>query len=292
MGVVRLGTSSWSEKGWLGSFYPNGLPAEKFLGHYATRFPAVEADVTYYRVPSERMVLGWERRSPPGFRLCAKFPRSIVHAGRGSKPDGEKVLHPQHAASDCRAFLAAMETLGERAGPLILQFPYFNKSAFAGLDRFLERLEPFLAQLPTDRAFGVEVRNRQWICEPLLEVLRQAGVTLVLADLPYMPHPDSLPSDMDLLTSDRIYVRLIGDRKLTNALTSTFDAPVVDRQQRLERWADWLVPMCARVRETYVFANNHFAGHGPATADALGKLLAARGVDPEGPASRPPGELF
>jgi uncharacterized protein YecE (DUF72 family) len=79
---------------------------------------------------------------------------------------------------------------------------------------------------------------------------------------------------------------------VTNALTSTFDALVVDRQERLERWADWLVPMCARVRETYVFANNHFAGHGPATADALGKLLAARGVDLEGPSSGPLGELF
>lgn len=292
MGVVRLGTSSWSEKGWLGAFYPRGLPPGKFLGHYATRFPAVEADVTYYRVPSARMVAGWRERTPKDFRLCAKFPRSVVHGGQGPQPDGDRVLHPEFSRQDCAGFLGAMQELGERAGPLIMQFPYFNAGAFADLDAFLERLVPFLDQLPQHGAYGVELRNRAWLCEPLLEVLRQRAITLVLADLPMMPHPDSLSSHLNLLTSDRIYVRLVGDRKVTNALTSTFDSPVVDRQERLQRWADWLVPMSAQVKETYVFANNHFAGHGPASADQLGMLLAAGGVKLESAPGIAPGELF
>lgn len=292
MGLVRLGTSSWSEKGWLGSFYPKGLPAGGFLGHYATRFPAVEADVTYYRIPSAAMVRGWRERTPKSFRLCAKFPRSIVHGGEGARPDGARILTPEFAYGPCEVFLSAMESLGERAGLLILQFPYLRKEIFPSLGSFLDRLVPFLDQLPKGGAYGLEIRNREWLQNSLLEVLRERAVTLVLAELPSMPHPDSLGQELDLVTSDSIYVRLIGDRRVTNALTKTFSEVVLDQGPRLERWADWLAPMTARVKETYVFANNHFAGHGPASATALGGLLTARGVALEPAPGRTPGELF
>ncbi|MHC5051064.1 MAG: DUF72 domain-containing protein, partial [Planctomycetota bacterium] len=80
MGELVYGTSSWSEKSWVGSFYPTGMRPADFLTHYATRFQAVEADTTYYGIPRASMVEGWVRKTPPGFRLAAKFPRSIVHA--------------------------------------------------------------------------------------------------------------------------------------------------------------------------------------------------------------------
>ena len=111
--------------------------------------------------------------------------------------------------------------------------------------------------------------------EPLLELLRRQGVALVLVDLPYLPHPASLSRRMDLLTADFVYARLIGDRKATDALTSTFDRIVIDHGESLQRWAEFLRPTVARAAEAFVYANNHFAGHGPATIRDLARRLQA-----------------
>ena len=274
MGSLRFGTSSWSTKGWVGPFYPPGTPPGEFLPHYATRFDTVEADTTYYRVPAPRVVEGWERKLPDGFLLAAKFPRSIVHAGEGPRPDGEKVLVSDDARRDTEAFTETMSLLGPKCGPLILQFPYFNRSAFTSPAPFLERLDAYLESLPPGFRYGVEVRNRAWVGEPLLEILRRHDTALVLVELPYMPHPDELAKRFDLVTTDFLYCRLIGDRKAVDAHTKTFDEIVLDRTDDLGRWADFLRPLLERVPETYVYANNHYAGHGPATIEELAKRIA------------------
>lgn len=289
---ILLGTSSWSEKGWVGPFYPDGCPPAAFLSHYATRFPVVEADVTYYRVPSLRMVQGWRAKTPPGFQIAAKFPRSIVHAGQGPRPDPERLLVPRHVERERDAFLEAMQVLGDRQGPLVLQFPYFNRQAFAEVGPFLERLDAFLEVLPKGGRYAVELRNKGWLDEALLSVLRSHGVTLVHADMPWMPHPLDLLDRLDPVTSDLLYIRLIGDRKVTDALTSTFHEVVVDRSAQLDRWADWIAMANSRATEVVAFANNHFAGHGPATAKALQARLEARGLECSGPPTGPlEGEL-
>ena len=102
--LLRPGTCSWSAPSWVGSFYPTGTRQADFLSFYATRFSTVEADVTYYRIPDAALVRGWERRTPEGFVLCAKFPRSIVHAGDGPRPDPSKLLH----ATDANGLTPAM----------------------------------------------------------------------------------------------------------------------------------------------------------------------------------------
>ena len=77
----------------MGPFYPEGMDAKDFLAHYAKEFDVVEADVTYYRIPDEKLVSGWNERTPDGFVICAKFPRSIVHCGEERLPDKDKVLN-------------------------------------------------------------------------------------------------------------------------------------------------------------------------------------------------------
>lgn len=272
---LRAGTSSWSEKTWVGSFYPAGTRPADFLTYYATQFDTVEADVTYYRVPSAAMVRGWEQKTPDGFVLAAKFPRSIVHCGTGPQPDGAKLLVPEFVADDTAEFLAAMSLLGPKCGPLVLQFPYLNKRAFPRWEPFLERLDAYLEGLPDRFRYGVEIRNKGWVREELLAILRRHRTALVLVDLPYMPHPASLARDLDLFTADFVYVRLIGDRKATEAATETFDHIALDKSDSLARWADFLRPAVARGTETYAYANNHFAGHGPATIRELAALLRA-----------------
>jgi len=271
----HFGTSSWSEKSWVGPFYPAGTKPIEMLTYYATQFDCVEADNTYYRIPARALVQGWRERTPDGFTFAAKFPRSIVHCGAGERPDGSKVLVPEHVGPDVDRFLDVMSELGPRAGPLVLQFPYFNQTAFGAAGLFLDRLAPFLERLPQKWRYAVEVRNKNWIGAPLLDLLRAHRVAFVLVDIAYMPHPADLAQQHDLVTTDFTYARLIGDRKAVDALTETYDRIVIDRGESIRRWATLLGEYRVRGIDPFAFANNHYAGHGPETIRELGKLVKA-----------------
>lgn len=272
-GRFLYGTSSWSEKSWRGVFYPKEVAPGDWLGWYSTRFPSVEADSTYYAVPTRERVRAWATRTASGFVISAKFPRSIVHGGEAAAPDPAKVLVWEHVGADAERFVDTMAILGGKLGVLALQFPYFNQSCFSGCAPFLERLEAFLARLPRELRVAVEIRNKHWIRAELLECLRRARAGFVLADVVYMPHPDELPPALDLVTADFVYVRLIGDRKLVESRTQTFDKVVVDQSARLARWARTIDALLPRVPEVMAYANNHFAGHGPTTIRELAALL-------------------
>lgn len=267
------GTSSWSEKSWDGVFYPHGTKPGDYLAFYARQFRAVEADSTYYAIPPRERVLGWRGKTPAGFVLAAKFPRSIVHGGESERPDGERVLVREHVGKDAERFLDVMTAMGDKLGPLVLQFPYFNQTAFKTAGPFLERLDAFLDALPKGPRIAVEVRNKTWIGAPLLDCLKKHHAALALVDLVYMPPPWELAQQHDLVTSDFAYVRLIGDRKAVEERTQTFDKLVLDHGERLAHWATYLQGVLPRVKETFAFANNHFAGHGPATIRDLARRL-------------------
>lgn len=266
----------------MGSFYPKGSKAGEYLGLYAEQFGSVEADVTYYRVPDKKLVEGWQRRTPESFVLSAKFPRSIVHAGDGPRPDAKKVLNLDYCGEDLNRFLESMSLLGNKCGPMVLQFPYFNRSAFTEPGAFFDLLADFLAQLPKGFRYAVELRNKAWIKPELLDMLREHEIALVLVDLLYMPHPADLQKSIDLLTTDFTYCRLIGDRKAVDKLTKSFDKIVLDQSERLERWAGLLESYLARVPQVFAYANNHYAGHGPATIRELARRLGLESTDAGG----------
>ncbi|MDA1266116.1 MAG: DUF72 domain-containing protein, partial [Planctomycetota bacterium] len=230
-------------------------------------------DNTYYAVPSPELVQGWVRKTPEGFTISAKFPRSIVHAGRGPRPDARRVLDLEATAADRETFLENMALLGRRCGPLVLQFPHFSKAAFEGPAPFLERLAAYLEVLPVEFRYAVEVRNDDWLVPELLDLLRQPRVALVWVELPRMPEPWTLREALDLVTTDFVYARLIGDRRATDALTKTFDEIVLDKSKNVAEWAGLLVPATARATEVFAYANNHYAGHGPATVRELARAV-------------------
>jgi uncharacterized protein YecE (DUF72 family) len=178
------------------------------------------------------------------------------------------VLEREATARDVESFLESMRLLGAKCGPLVLQFPYFNRSAFTSSGPFLERWtlpRPPAARLP----YGVELRNKSWVGEPLLGILRNHRAALVLVDLAYLPHPADWIERLDPFTADFAYCRLIGDRKRIDSLTDTLDRTILDQGPRLERWAELLRSALERVPETYVYANNHYAGYAPDTIDDL-----------------------
>ncbi|MGH9444588.1 MAG: DUF72 domain-containing protein [Terriglobia bacterium] len=191
-----MGTLSWSAESWVGPFYPPGTPPADFLPIYATHYNTVEIDSTYYRIPSSKMVQGWRDRTPSGFIFAAKFPAEITH---------NKLILDWERESD--EFLGIMELLGEKLGPLLLQFPYLNQEAMPSSDAFLERLARYLERLPRTHRYALEVRNRNWLAQPLLDLLRQHGVALALVDQVWMPTITQLAEKLDVLTADFTYIR-------------------------------------------------------------------------------------
>ena len=275
MGELILGTSSWSEKSWVGPFYPEGTPPAEFLAEYARALPCRRGRQHLLPHPVRAHGARLGRAHARRIRALREVPaldRARRQRARARTPTW--CSSPTRVGEETERFLAVMDLMGDKLGPLVLQFPYFNKQAFAGPEPFLERLDAYLAALPRGSCrYGVEVRNRAWVGPPLLDLLRRHGVALVLVDLVYMPHPADLAAKLDLVTADFTYARLIGDRKAVEEKTETFDRLVLDKTASLERWAELLRELGERVPKTYVFANNHYAGHGPATIRDLAALL-------------------
>ena len=196
--------------------------------------------------------------------IAAKFPRKIVTGRDAPAPDVEKLLKRDAYPNYLDYFLNGIAELGAKAGPLLLQFPKFAKKAFPEPGPFLDRLDAYLAGLPATFRYAVEVRNPEWISAPLLALLKKHRAALALAELADFPAVE--------VTTDFVYVRLLGDRKKMESLTQTFDKAVVDRSESLARWASVLKPMNGRV---YAYASDYYAGHGPGTASRLGGMLSS-----------------
>ena len=275
-GSLRFGTSSFSSTDWVGPFYPRRLKPAAFLKYYATQFSTVEIDATYYHIPAPSTVDAWVHKTPESFTIAAKFPRSIVHGGASAEPDANRVLQPDVTYPERDAFLEVMSRLGKRLGPLLLQFPHFHSESIGGAGGFRERLDRFLEDFPASFQIAVEVRNAEWLDETFAKLLHRHGATPVLVDRVRMPHGAAVSH---LLQADKAafgYIRLLGDRGRIEQITTTWDREVIDWGAHLERWAEYLARLAQRNTPTFVFANNHYAGHGPSTIRRLAKLVRAK----------------
>jgi uncharacterized protein YecE (DUF72 family) len=254
MPEIRIGTSAFTAEGWEGSFYPKGMKPADYLSYYATKFDTVELDNTFYRTPALTTVQGWNAKTPPSFIFAAKVPQVITH---------EKVL--VDCDEDLKHFLNTMDALGDKLGPLLFQFGYFNQKAFKMQADFLAVLKPFLKKLPKDYQFAVEIRNKNWMDARFADALRERGVALTLIDQSWVPRPWELKEKFDLLTSDFTYVRWLGDRKGIEQQTKTWDKTIVDRQKDMANWVQLFRQFVGKNLKIFAYANNHYAGHAPAT---------------------------
>jgi uncharacterized protein YecE (DUF72 family) len=259
--LIRLGTSAFTASGWEGSFYPAGMKPAEYLSYYATKFDTVEVDSTFYRTPAISTVKGWYAKTPPGFLFAAKVPQLITH---------EKAL--VDCDEDFNLFLKAMDCLGEKLGPLLFQFGYFNQKAFKSVNEFLVRLVPFLKKIPKGYRFAVEIRNKNWLVPAFVEALRERHVALALVDQVWMPRPKQLFDRLDPITADFAYVRWIGDRKGIEEKTKTWNKIIVNRTADLVDWVEVLKKVSQRKIQILAFANNHYAGYGPGTIEEFRSL--------------------
>ncbi|PYT14445.1 MAG: hypothetical protein DMF51_08565 [Acidobacteria bacterium] len=251
---LRIGASSWSAPSWEGVFYPPGTPPADYLAYYAGRLDTVEVDATFYRIPGERMVDAWRER------------KTITH---------EKLL--VECAQECGAFLKVMDRLGDKLGPLLLQFRYFRKDELADPKPFLDRLEVFLAGLPRGRRYVVEVRNKSFVNTRFLDLLRRNGAALALIDHPWFFDIEQLMRKSDVLTAEFAYVRWLGDRKAIEHRTTRWDRLIVDRRRDMGRWIPAIRTILDRGLTIYGYFNNHYAGYAIGSIDTFRSLWDGSG---------------
>jgi uncharacterized protein YecE (DUF72 family) len=261
---IHIGTCTFTASGWGGAFYPKGMKSTDYLNFYSERFDTVEIDSTFYGCPVAKTVANWNDKTPTGFIFSVKVPQAITH---------EKIL------SDCReefeTFIQTMELLGDKLGPIVFQFPHFDKWQIKDGHAFTDRLLPFLKTLPREHRFAVEIRNRKWLDEEFTEILRSFNVALVLQDIHTMPEPSKM--SFDPITADFSYVRLLGNRKQIEMTTMVWEKVVEDNTEKVSEWVRYCQQIQLRGVKQYVYANNHYEGFGPGTVEKFKELWKKAG---------------
>jgi len=174
-----------------------------------------------------------------------------------------------------------MAPLGERLGPLVLQLPYFPSQCFADAGSFFARLDLFLCDLPSEYSYAVELRNPKWLTDDFFALCRTHKVAATLVDRVHMPHGEQLLKDFNAVTAPFSYIRLLGDRRAIEKRTKQehtkqWQREVIDHSESLTKWATVLLKLHQQQIRTYVFANNHYSGHGPTTIRHLEKMFFQR----------------
>ncbi|HZX96188.1 MAG TPA: DUF72 domain-containing protein [Myxococcales bacterium] len=153
--MIHLGTSGYVYSHWRGVFYPRGLPARRWLEHYARLFSTVELNATFYRLPTAAAVDGWREGTPPGFRFVAKGSRYLTHMKRLKDP-----------GPGIERYFDLILRLGRKLSVVLWQLPpQMNKAD-------PDRLAQFLAKLPhKGLRHAVEFRDAAWYTEEICAVL-------------------------------------------------------------------------------------------------------------------------
>jgi uncharacterized protein YecE (DUF72 family) len=261
-GRVYVGTCGWSYKDWIGPFYPHGTKAADMLPYYAERFPAVEIDATYYRIPSVATFAGMAERTPAAFRFSVKLPGSLTHL---PVEDGLGVH------DDARVFREALEPLhgSGKLAAVLAQFPYsFHPGA--ATEAYLGALRGALADLP----MVCEFRSREWQRPATLRLLEEIGAGWCNVDEPHFKellHPSS-----DVV-GPLAYVRFHGRNAKqwwTGDSAERYDYAYAPEE--LVPWTQRVGEMAAAAPQTLVFFNNHRFGKAVKSAELFAALLSPR----------------
>lgn len=222
----------WSYKQW--EIY-DGLKSSELLTAYSERFNSVEINNTFYRIPREANMVEWASNVPDDFLFSIKVPRSISHSS-GLEPDQGRL----------EAFLSRIQLLGEKAGPLLIQFPPGFKP------ENIDQLSSFLDRLPLVYKYAVEFRHKGWFNEATFKLLRDENVALVNVE-----HPWQTVSREQ--TADFSYIRLEGDRKTVKGDTGIIEA---DMSVTNLEWAERMNELSDN-GDVYCYVSKHYSGYPP-----------------------------
>jgi uncharacterized protein YecE (DUF72 family) len=289
VGDIRVGTASWTDKTLLASgWYPaDATSAEARLRYYATQFPVVEVDSTYYTPPREANSERWVARTPAGFRFDVKaFSLLTQHPTRPAalykdlRPETDKKnvyakdLEPKVVDEVWERFLSALSPLQEagKLGAVLFQFPQWFTLKRANKEYLLEckeRAAPY--------RISVEFRSATWFrdeaaTEETLDFLRSYALPFVCVDMP-QGHASSVPPVVAATSKDMAVVRFHGhsekwqSRDIYERFGYSYDV------SELRPWAPRLRELAAQTAETHVLLNNCYRNYAQVNARQLADLL-------------------
>jgi uncharacterized protein YecE (DUF72 family) len=232
--MIWIGTSGYNYPEWKGNFYPADLPAAKMLPYYAARFPTVEINYTFYRMPTEKLVEGWATQTPSPYKLTLKAPRRITHDSR-LKNTGALVA----------SFCQAAGSLGDKLGALLFQLP-------PNLKKDLGVFDAFLSELPPKVRAAFEFRHASWLDDEVFSRLAARNLALCVADSEKMSTPLRV-------TADYAYFRL-RDEGYT--------------PDDIGRWGDEIARATESLKDVFVYFKHEEQGKGPEFAHLLMRHLA------------------
>jgi uncharacterized protein YecE (DUF72 family) len=179
MAQLFAGTSGFAYLGWKPRFYPEKLPAKKFLEYYSSRLNAVEINYTYRRLPAVTTLSGWVEATRPDFLFAPKANMRITH-----------ILKLKDAGEFTAVFLKSIDPLrsARRLGPVLFQLP-------PTLHCDLSLLSDFLVHLPQDLRYTFEFRHASWLCDPVYKLLAGRNIALCAAESEKLETPDVITAD-------------------------------------------------------------------------------------------------
>jgi len=240
--MIHVGTSGWQYRSWKDRFYPKGVPQRAWLRHYASRFPVVEVNNSFYMLPKESTFDRWRVETPEAFLFVVKASRYITHVRR-----------MREAKDSVQLFWSRATRLGPKLGPVLFQFP-------PNLKADVPLLAEFLRLLPRAMRPAFEFREPSWWRDDVFEALDQAGAAWVLADRPGA-------RVREIVTGGWTYIRFHQGRPAHPGYT----------RQKLRAWADRIAALA--VPEAFVFFNNDPLAAAPRDALVLEELLAQRRLE-------------
>jgi uncharacterized protein YecE (DUF72 family) len=169
---LRAGTSGFAFKEWKGSFYPKELKDDGMLGFYAGKFPVVEINNTFYRLPKQDVLENWAAQVQAPFSFAIKASQRITHFAR-LKPEAQSALE---------FLLKNTASLGDRLGPILFQLP-------PNMKKDVPRLRAFLEMLPTDRRYTIEFRHETWFDDETYDALRARDIPMCIIEQPDFASP-------------------------------------------------------------------------------------------------------
>jgi uncharacterized protein YecE (DUF72 family) len=241
MGEIRIGTSGWHYKHWVGNFYPPRLPGSRMLAHYTNHFDTVELNNTFYKLPAQTSLFAWRDSTPSNFLFAVKGSRFLTHMKKlNNVEDG------------LRRFLDAVDVLDPKLGPILFQMP-------PNWDLNIDRLSAFLTLLPGNRRCAFEFRNPAWDTSQTYDLLTEHNMAYCIFHLAGFLSPLQV-------TADFCYIRLHGPGGKYQGSYS--DAALEEWARKINFWSE-------RLKSVYVYFDNDDSGY--AAKDALRLKALLRG---------------
>jgi uncharacterized protein YecE (DUF72 family) len=172
-----IGTSGYNYPEWRGTFYPEKLSTAKMLAYYSERFPTVEINYTFYRIPTEKLLAGWAAGTPDSFSFTLKAPRRITHDSK-----------LQRCEDLLQTFCRTARTLGPKLATLLFQLP-------PTLKKDARVLADFVDLLPEGTRAAFEFRHVSWFDAEIFDILRRRNIALCVADSEKLHTPIEVTAD-------------------------------------------------------------------------------------------------